>query len=262
MLVPDVPKAADPDRLSRMVTDDERAAMMRPFTQPTIEGRVPRRHRSRHRLGDRVASPSPPSAAGGRLRRHRAARRSRLPDRRVPLAVDQPPRRRLGRRRRRPGPAALRGHPGRPGPSRPRLPAVDPHQRGRAPQDRRRDLRRPARGHRSGRRRGHRRGARHRLRSTDVATGPTDSYAPHTVGSLSDYAAAVRAAGRRCRSSPSGASSPTRPSGVIADGQGRLRGHGPQAARRSRPARTSWPTGGPTTSAPASTSTAASATSS
>jgi 2,4-dienoyl-CoA reductase (NADPH2) len=29
--------------------------------------------------------------------------------------------------------------------------------------------------------------------STDVATGPTDSYAPHVVGSLSDYAAAVRA---------------------------------------------------------------------
>jgi 2,4-dienoyl-CoA reductase-like NADH-dependent reductase (Old Yellow Enzyme family) len=27
---------------------------------------------------------------------------------------------------------------------------------------------------------------------TDVATGPTDSYAPHTVGSLADYAAAVR----------------------------------------------------------------------
>jgi 2,4-dienoyl-CoA reductase (NADPH2) len=29
--------------------------------------------------------------------------------------------------------------------------------------------------------------------NTDVATGPTDSYAPHTVGSLSDYAAVVRA---------------------------------------------------------------------
>jgi 2,4-dienoyl-CoA reductase (NADPH2) len=29
--------------------------------------------------------------------------------------------------------------------------------------------------------------------NTDVATGPTDSYAPHTVGPLSDYAAAVRA---------------------------------------------------------------------
>jgi 2,4-dienoyl-CoA reductase (NADPH2) len=28
--------------------------------------------------------------------------------------------------------------------------------------------------------------------STDVATGPTDSYAPHVVGSLSDYAAVVR----------------------------------------------------------------------
>ncbi len=28
--------------------------------------------------------------------------------------------------------------------------------------------------------------------STDVATGPTDSYAPHVVGPLSDYAAAVR----------------------------------------------------------------------
>ena len=29
--------------------------------------------------------------------------------------------------------------------------------------------------------------------STDVATGPTDSYAPHVVGSLADYAAIVRA---------------------------------------------------------------------
>lgn len=29
--------------------------------------------------------------------------------------------------------------------------------------------------------------------NTDVATGPTDSYAPHTVGSLADYAATVRA---------------------------------------------------------------------
>ncbi len=29
--------------------------------------------------------------------------------------------------------------------------------------------------------------------NTDVATGPTDSYAPHTVGPLADYAAAVRA---------------------------------------------------------------------
>jgi 2,4-dienoyl-CoA reductase-like NADH-dependent reductase (Old Yellow Enzyme family)/thioredoxin reductase len=29
--------------------------------------------------------------------------------------------------------------------------------------------------------------------NTDVATGPTDSYAPHVVGSLSDYAAQVRA---------------------------------------------------------------------
>src|SRR5690606_35327622 len=28
--------------------------------------------------------------------------------------------------------------------------------------------------------------------NTDVATGPTDSYAPHVVGSLADYAAAVR----------------------------------------------------------------------
>ena len=28
--------------------------------------------------------------------------------------------------------------------------------------------------------------------STDVATGPTDSYAPHVVGDLSDYAAVVR----------------------------------------------------------------------
>ena len=35
MLVPDLPKPANPDRLSRMVTADEQAAMMKPFTQPT-----------------------------------------------------------------------------------------------------------------------------------------------------------------------------------------------------------------------------------
>src|SRR5687768_3049747 len=35
MLVPSVPKAAHPDRFAQMVTPDEVAAMMSPFTQPT-----------------------------------------------------------------------------------------------------------------------------------------------------------------------------------------------------------------------------------
>ena len=141
MLVPDLPKPANPDRISRMVTADEQAAMMKPFTQPTSKVSY------QVATEDDIAwviqrfTESAERCVTGRIRRHRDSRRARLPDRRVPDAVDEPSPRRVGRRRRGPGPAALRGRPGHPRPARPRVPAVDPHQCRRAPQDPRRDLR-------------------------------------------------------------------------------------------------------------------------
>ena len=86
MLVPSVPKPPHPDRISTMVSDAEVAAMMWPFTQPTskVEYRVATE-------GDlAVVVEQFVDTAGARrergLRRRRAARGPRLPDRRVPVA--------------------------------------------------------------------------------------------------------------------------------------------------------------------------------
>ncbi len=89
------------------------------------------------------------SVSACRDRRRRIARRPRVPHRRVPLTRRQHPHRRLGRQQRGPVAAAHRDHPGDPRAGRPRLSALDAHQRTRAPQSERRAFRRPARHHRT-----------------------------------------------------------------------------------------------------------------
>ena len=97
--------------------------------------------------------------------------------------------------------------------------------------------------------------------SMDVATGPTDSYAPHRVGDLAEYA-------RPCKATVDvpvitfGRFEPAEAEQVLADGRGRLRRHGPQAARRPRPAEQARRRRRTPGSGRASTSTGASATSS
>ena len=87
----------------------ELEAMIRPFTTPTSATRLPRGRRRRHRPGHRPVRGRRRPGPRRRPRRGRDPRRPRLPDRLVPLAGPQPARRRLGRRRRRPGPAPARG---------------------------------------------------------------------------------------------------------------------------------------------------------
>ena len=76
--------------------------------------------------------------------------------------------------------------------------------------------------------------------SMDVATGPTDSYAPHRVGDLSEYARARARRGRRPRHHVRTVRARRGRAGARR-GSGRLRGDGSQAARRSRAAEQARP---------------------
>ena len=174
--------------------------MMWPFTQPTSKLEYQVATEADLADGDRAVRRRRRPLPARRVRRHRAARRPRLPDRRVPHAVDEHPHRRLGRDVENRARLLLEIDPRAARPPRRRDPALDPHQRDRAPQDRRRasstsSCRSSSWPSREGI------DAVHvtAYASTDVATGPTDGYAPHTYeagrpGSLTEYASVVRAA--------------------------------------------------------------------
>ncbi len=232
--------------------------MMAAFTRAGREVRVPRRDRKRPRVGDRPLRGSRRSLCARRVRRRGAARRARIPDRRVPVA-EQHARRRLGREPRRTGAIARRSDRRDAQACRPRLPAVDPDQRARAAQGRR------ASAGTSNCRRSTSRSqpaidAVHVTSYADDSTGPTDSYAPHVVGALSrlrgrgqgsrrgagDHVRALRA--RRGRSCDRRRQSRLRVDGSQAAGRPRPAEQARRRSRRRRPTR-------------ASTSTAASATS-
>ncbi len=174
------------------------------------EGRVPGGDRRGPRRGRRALRRERGPLPAGRHRRRGAPCRARLPDRRVPVTVDQHPNRRLGRRR-----GAPRAAPGRdrrrdPRARRARLPPLDADQCARVPQARRRDTLRAARG-RPPRGRGRpRRGTRHRVRQhgrRDRARPiPTRPIASATWPTTPRRCAQPST----CRSSPSAASSPTR----------------------------------------------------
>ncbi|HEV8297460.1 MAG TPA: FAD-dependent oxidoreductase [Acidimicrobiales bacterium] len=193
MLVPSVPKPANPDRISMMVTADETAAMMSPFTQPTsrVEYRVATEadiaevieqfvdaaercvragfdaielHAGHGYLIDEFLTPSMNTRTdgwGGGV------------ENRARLLCDVI--------------RALRARLGREQPLWIRINAVEHHKaHGETFEEQQRVIELAQQAGID---------AVHvtAYANTDVATGPTDSYAPHRVGPLSDYAAAVRA---------------------------------------------------------------------
>ena len=182
------------DDLYGMVTADEGAKMMEPFVGP--DSKLFYKvldHDDIASVIDDFASAVGAGPRGGR-RRLRAARRARLPDRRLPLAGEEPPHRRV----RRPG-RASRPHPGGdpagdPSAGRRRLRGLVPAQLHREP-TRRDDARRlhhdrPTRG----RAPAPTRCTCPRTTTPASATGPTDSYTPQVPGLLIDNARAVKAA--------------------------------------------------------------------
>jgi 2,4-dienoyl-CoA reductase-like NADH-dependent reductase (Old Yellow Enzyme family) len=193
MLVPDLPKQANPDRLSRMVTDGERAAMMKPFTQPTskITYQVATEadiasviecfcdsaelcrtagfdgielHAGHGYLIDEFLTPA---------MNHRSDGWGGGVEGRARLLCE------IIR--------AIRARLGADYPLWIRINAVEHHKTGGETFDEQLEVIDLAVAEGID--------AVHvtAYSNSDVATGPTDSYAPHTVGSLSDYAAAVRA---------------------------------------------------------------------
>ncbi|HEY2303418.1 MAG TPA: NAD-binding protein [Acidimicrobiales bacterium] len=193
MLVPDLPKQANPDRLSRMVTADEQAAMMKPFTQPT--SKVSYQVATEDDIAwviQRFTESAERCVTAGFDGIEIHAGHGYLIDEFLTLSMNH---RRDGWGGGVEGRARLlcevvRAIRARLGPEYPlwiRINAVEHHKtHGETFDDQLAviDLA-VAEGI----------DAVHvtAYADTDVATGPTDSYAPHTVGSLADYAAAVRA---------------------------------------------------------------------
>ncbi len=146
---------------------EDDGAVHRPRVEAALQGARPRRHRAG---GRRLRLRGGARTRGG-CRRLRAPRRARLPDRRVPLAGEEPPHRRVRRADREP-----RAHPGGdpardPRPGGRRLRGVVPAQLDREPA-RRHDARRLHRRRPPRRGRGRRCGARLRLPRSRGGHGP------------------------------------------------------------------------------------------
>ncbi len=240
MLVPSVPKPGSPDRYYGMVTPAEAGAMTWAYTQPTSKVEYHVATEADLAVGRRAVRRRRGSVPPGGIRRHRAARGPRVLDRRVPHAVDELAHRWVGRQRGEPRPPSARGDPRVAGATRRRRPALDPHQRSRAPQDRRRSVRRAAPGDQAGGRGRNRRGPPHRLRQHRrrhrrdgrLRTAHLRGRAP----GLAHGIRGGRARGRRRSRHHVRSDGARRSRSGARGGQGRFRGDGAQAARRSRPA--------------------------
>ena len=231
-----------------------------------VEARVPGRDRSRHRGGHRAVRRRGRPLRARRLRRRRAARRPRLPDRRVPHAVDEQAHRRVGRRARGPRPAADRdrsARSARASATSSRCGSASTRSSTTSPTARRFDeqLQR----HRAGGRRRHRRRARHRVRQHRRRHRP-DRWlrAARYTGSPGSLTSTPRRCARRCRRPGHHVRSlrARRGRAGARRRQGRLHRAWAASCSPIPTCRTSSPRAASTTSDRASTSTAASATSS
>ncbi len=140
MLVPGVPKDPRPDRISMMVTEPELAAMMSPYTQPTskVEYRVATEDDIAWVIERFVDCAERCRTAGFDALELHAGHGYLIDEFLTPSMNHRTDG--WGGSVGGAGPTAVRDHPRHPGAPRTRLPAVDTHQRRRAPQDRRRDL--------------------------------------------------------------------------------------------------------------------------